>query len=133
MAHVLKVRGWRCMSLTSLSELLSELFPASTLDAGSRSLATRQLASRFRRVQKVWGDLVRWWCRSPHEGPGNQGSYPLPEEVPGSSDELVAAPVMMAASRLGTLAVWRRVAFLAMAGRLMRVAHQDLNFLLHPH
>ena len=44
-----------------------------------------------------------------------------PVEVPGSSDELVAAPVMMGASRLGT-AAQRRVAFSVMASRLAWIA-----------
>ena len=72
-------------------------------------------------VQKVWGDPVRWWCWSPFEGPGTLGGLP-PVEVPVSSDELMAAPVMMAASGSGTLAAQRRAAFWAVAGRLVPIA-----------
>ena len=45
-----------------------------------------------------------------------------PVEVPGPSDELVAVPVMMAVSGLGTPAVQRIAAFSVMAGRLAQIA-----------
>ena len=48
---------------------------------------------------------------------GSWGVIP-PVEVPGSSDEVAATPVMMAASELGTHAAQRRAAFSAMAYRL---------------
>ena len=51
-----------------------------------------------------------------------------PVEVPDSSDELVAAPVMMAASELGTFAAWRRAAFSTMVSRLTWIATRIWTF-----
>ena len=113
--------------LSSLSELLSESLPFSALDAESRSLAMRQSASRFRGAESLgWSSEVvvpeapqRSW---------HPGELPLPVEVPGFSDKLVAASVMMAASRLGTPKAWRRVAFSAIASRLAWIATRIWTF-----
>ena len=45
-----------------------------------------------------------------------------PVEVPGSSEELVAASVMVTTSKLGTPAAQRKVAFSEMASRLVQMA-----------
>ena len=98
----------------------------------------RQLAGRFRGCRKsgvVWkgGDarppmqVLGPWGVTPHAGPGTLGSYP-PMVVPGSSDEFVAAPVMMVAFRLGTPAAQRRVAFSVMASRLVVIATRIWTF-----
>ena len=63
----------------------------------------------------------------PHKGPETLGVI-LPVEVPGSTNELVASPVMMVASELGTPAAQRRVSFSLMASSLAWIATRIWTF-----
>ena len=74
--HVLEIWGWRA----NLAEfpLRATLGDAPCLSFGCRVQVTGYKADgwQIQGVQKVWGDLVRWWCWSPHKGPGTLGAYP---------------------------------------------------------
>ena len=80
----------------------------------------QQLAGRFRECRKSGMIWQGGGATAPAKVLGPRELSPV--EVPGSSDELVAALVVMVASGVGTPAAQRRVAFSAMASRLVWIA-----------
>ena len=77
------------------------------------------------------GAEILGWCSEvvvlePPQRSWALGRYPQ-VEVQGSSDELLAMPVMMVASGPGTPAVWRRVAISVMTYRLAWIATRIWN------
>ena len=86
--------------MSSFSVLLLELLPTSALDAEFMSLAMRQLAGRSRGCRTSGMIWQGGGGRAPTRVLGPWRVPPV--EVSGSSDELVAASVMMVASQSGT-------------------------------
>ena len=127
MAHILKVIGWR----VNFIELPLKGTPRVTLHLHFRCWVQvtghEAVSQQIQGMQKVWGDLARWWCQSPCKDPGTLGSYPPVEDL-GSPDELVAVPVMMAASRARNPTAQRRAAFLETASRLVQIATRISTF-----
>ena len=110
MTHVLKVKGWRVNFIEFPLRATLGVPPSLSLRCWVQVTSYDAVGQQIQGVQEVQGDPPRWWWQSSCKGPGTLGVTP-PVEAPGSSDELVAAPVRMAASRLGTPTVWRRAAF----------------------
>ena len=74
MAHMLKVEGWGMnfieLSLWATPRVAHCLHFRCWLQSTGHKAVSQQLQE----VQQVWGDPTRWWCWSPHEGPGTLGS-----------------------------------------------------------
>ena len=130
--HILKVGGWGANFIGLPLRATPRVTPHLCFRCWVQVTGHEAVSQLIWGVQKVWDDLVRWWYQSPYIGPGTLGNYP-PIEVPGSSEELVAAPVMMATSGSGTPAAQSKVDFSVMASRQVQMAARIWTSLLCLH
>ena len=124
MAHILKVGGQR----VNFIELPLQAAPGVTtcLHFG----CWVQVTSHEEVAWQIQGSGVIKWnegARAPAKVWGPWGVIPA-VEIQGSSDELVAASLIMATSESGTPAVQRRAAFSATASRLAWMATRNWTF-----
>ena len=120
MTHILKVWWWR------VNFIEFPLRATLSFECWVKVTSYEAVGWQSQGMEKVWGDLARWWCQSPHKGPGTLEVPPV--KVPGSSDELVTVPVMMAASRSGAPVAQRRMALSVTAGILVQIATRIWTF-----
>ena len=123
MTHILKVRGWRMNFIKLPTRVTPRVTPCL---CWVQVTGHKAVSWQIQGVQKVWDYLMRWWAPEPTQrssDPGELLSLQWRFQV-----QLVATPVMVAMSELGTPAAQRRAAFSAMAGRLVQMAAMFWTF-----